>query len=370
MSEPSKQPRILMMAAGTGGHVFPAMAVAHELQKQGAVVHWLGTLRGMENDLLAKTDFVYHAIDMQGLRGNGFKRLLQTPKALLRATLAVVKIIQSNQIDMVVGFGGYVTAPGGLGAKFCKKPIIIHEQNAIAGMSNRYLAKMAKTVMQAFPNTFSQLPSDKVITVGNPVRENIVKLPTPNERMKLTDTSPLRLLVVGGSLGAQALNNSIAPTLKKLESMPTASAWQVFHQCGKNNLEDTQAVYAKADLQKTKYDISPFIDNMAAAYAWADVIVCRAGALTVTEVANVGLPAVFVPLPSAVDDHQTANAKSLSEHGAGFLLPQKELNADNLANILAKLDRKQILEIANKAYSFANPQATEQCAKIILDNLY
>ncbi len=154
MSESSKQPRILMMAAGTGGHVFPAMAVAHELQKQGAVVHWLGTLRGMENDLLAKTDFVYHAIDMQGLRGNGFKRLLQTPKALLRATLAVVKIIQSNQIDMVVGFGGYVTAPGGLGAKFCKKPIIIHEQNAIAGMSNRYLAKWQKRSCKPFQTHF------------------------------------------------------------------------------------------------------------------------------------------------------------------------------------------------------------------------
>lgn len=364
---PQKKPTILMMAAGTGGHVFPAMAVAHELQQQGATVHWLGTVKGMENDLLANTDFIYHAIDMQGLRGNGIKRLLQAPNALLKATLACVKIIKSNQIDMVVGFGGYVTAPGGLGAKICKKPIVIHEQNAIAGMSNRYLAKMAKTVMQAFANTFTDLPIQKVITVGNPVREAIVKLPEPNQRINPADTSQLKLLIVGGSLGSQALNNNIAPTLSKLEKL--GKSWQVRHQCGKNNLEDTQAVYDKVELQTTPYQISPFISDMAEAYAWADVIVCRAGALTVTEVTNVGLPAVFVPLPSAVDDHQTANAKSLSEQGAGFLLPQSQLNADSLSAILADLDRTKILQIANKARQFANPQSTEQCAKIILDSL-
>lgn len=234
-------------------------------------------------------------------------------------------------------------------------------------MSNRYLAKMAKTVMQAFANTFTDLPIQKVITVGNPVREAIVKLPEPNHRINLADTSPLKLLIVGGSLGSQALNNNIAPTLSKLEKL--GKSWQVRHQCGKNNLEDTQAVYDKVELQTTPYQISPFISDMAEAYAWADVIVCRAGALTVTEVANVGLPAVFVPLPSAVDDHQTANAKSLSEQGAGFLLPQSQLNADSLAEILANLDREKVLQMANKARQFGNPQSTEQCAKIILDNL-
>lgn len=360
-------PRILIMAAGTGGHVFPAMAVAHELQKQGAVVHWLGTVVGMENDLLADSDFVYHAINMQGLRGNGMARLLKTPTTLLKATLAVIKIIQSNKIDVVVGFGGYVTAPGGLAARFCKKPIIIHEQNAIAGMSNRYLAKMAKKVLQAFPNTFTALPEAKVITVGNPVRDAITNVPPPELRINPDDNRPLKLLVIGGSLGSQALNNNIAPTLKKLEMMATTPRWQVRHQCGKNNLADTQAAYEQAELHNTPYEISPFVKDMAEAYAWADVIVCRAGALTVTEVATVGLPAVFVPLPHAVDDHQTANAKILSEQGAAFLLPQQDLNADSLSEILSNLDRKKILIMAEKARHFAHPTATQQVASLILE---
>ncbi|MFW2177552.1 MULTISPECIES: undecaprenyldiphospho-muramoylpentapeptide beta-N-acetylglucosaminyltransferase [unclassified Moraxella] len=364
-----QSPNVLIMAAGTGGHVFPAMAVAHELERQGAVVHWLGTLTGMENDLLADTDFMYHAINMQGLRGNGIKRLLQMPSTLLKATLACIKIIQTNQIDIIVGFGGYVTAPGGLAAKFCKKPIVLHEQNAIAGMSNRYLAKLASKVMQAFPDTFTDLPKDKVITVGNPVREAIVNVAPPNQRFNPNDDSPLKLLIIGGSLGAQALNNNIAPTLKVLEQKPNAKPWQVRHQCGKNNLADTQAVYDQADLQRTPYEILPFVSDMAQAYAWADVIVCRAGALTVTEVANVGLPAIFVPLPSAVDDHQTANARWLSDKGAGFLLPQSELTADRLATLLAGLDRQQILAMANKGRELANPTATEQASQIILAQL-
>lgn len=366
---PTSQPRVLMMAAGTGGHVFPAMAVAHELQKRGAVVHWLGTVVGMENDLLADSGFTYHAINMQGLRGNGMARLLKTPTTLLKATLACVKIIQSNKIDIVVGFGGYVTAPGGLAAKLTRKPIIIHEQNAIAGMSNRYLAKMAKKILQAFPNTFTDLPQDKVITVGNPVREAIINVPPPELRINPDDNRPLKLLVIGGSLGAQALNNTIAPTLKLLENIPNTPQWQVRHQCGKNNLDATQAIYDQTDLKHTTYEISPFVKDMAEAYAWADVIVCRAGALTVTEVATVGLPAVFVPLPHAVDDHQTANAKTLSEQGAGFLLSQNKLTPDSLATILSELNREKILTIANKARTFAKPNATQQVADLVLAQL-
>lgn len=366
---PTSQPRVLMMAAGTGGHVFPAMAVAHELQKRGAAVHWLGTVKGMENDLLADSGFTYHAINMQGLRGNGIVRLLKTPTTLLNATLACVKIIQSNKIDIVVGFGGYVTAPGGLAAKLTKKPIIIHEQNAIAGMSNRYLAKLAKKILQAFPNTFTDLPQDKVATVGNPVREAIINVPPPELRINPDDNRPLKLLVIGGSLGAQALNNTIAPTLKLLENIPNTLQWQVRHQCGKNNLDATQAIYDQTDLKHTTYEISPFVKDMAEAYAWADVIVCRAGALTVTEVATVGLPAVFVPLPHAVDDHQTANAKTLSEQGAGFLLSQNKLTPDSLATILSELNREKILTIANKARTFAKPNATQQVADLVLAQL-
>ena len=370
MSEPTMQkPRVLMMAAGTGGHVFPAIAVAQALQQSGAEVHWLGTLTGMENELLQNYAFTYHAINMQGLRGNGIKRLLKAPSILLKATLAAIKIIKTNKIDIVVGFGGYVTAPGGLAAKVCKKPIVIHEQNAIAGMSNNYLAKLANQVLQAFPNTFTELPSDKVITVGNPVRDAIVLVPPPKARIDVHDTRPLKLLVVGGSLGAQALNNNIAPTLKKLESMSSAQSWQVRHQCGKNNAADTQAVYEQAQLQTTQYEILPFVKDMAEAYGWADVIVCRAGALTVTEVATVGLPAIFVPLPHAVDDHQTANAKTLSQHQAAFLMPQKDLNADSLSAILGQLDRHKILAMAEKAREFAKPNATQLAADAILGQL-
>ncbi|MGD4317931.1 glycosyltransferase, partial [Xanthomonas citri pv. citri] len=193
----------------------------------------------------------------------------------------------------------------------------------------------------------------------------IVQVPPPKARIDVNDTSPLKLLVIGGSLGAQALNNHIAPTLKKLESMPDAKSWQVRHQCGKNKQEATQAVYSEAQLQSTQYEILPFVKDMAESYSWADVIVCRAGALTVTEVATVGLPAVFVPLPHAVDDHQTANAKTLSEHGAAFLMPQKELTAESLSAILAKLDRHQILAMAEKAREFAKPNATQLAADAI-----
>lgn len=368
-------PRILMMAAGTGGHVFPALAVAHELTKMGAEIHWLGTPNGMENELVANTPtdteagkgYPYHAINMQGLRGNGIVRLLKTPKNLMGATLSAIQIIKQHKIDAVVGFGGYVTAPGGLAAKLCKKPIIIHEQNAIAGMSNRYLAKMAKVVMQAFPNTFGA-DSDKIRTVGNPVREAIVNVPNPEQRINPADTSPLKLLIIGGSLGSKALNDVIAPTLKILETTGK-SRWQVQHQCGKNNTAPTETVYAKANLQHTPHTLLAFIRDMAAAYAWADVIVCRAGALTVTELANVGLPAVFVPLPHAVDDHQTANAKLLVNENAAFLMPQSEMTPERLAEKLSQLDRKTILTMANNAKKLANPHSTEQAAQIILSQI-
>lgn len=369
------KPRILMMAAGTGGHVFPALAVAHELTKMGAEIHWLGTPNGMENELVANTvtdtesgkGYPYHAINMQGLRGNGIVRLLKTPKNLMGSTLHAIQIIKQNKIDAVVGFGGYVTAPGGLAAKICKKPIIIHEQNAIAGMSNRYLAKMAKVVMQAFPNTFGA-DSDKIHTVGNPVREAIIQVPSPEQRINPSDTSPLKLLIVGGSLGSRPLNEVIAPTLKILENQ-NKQQWQIQHQCGKNNTAMTETVYQNADLQKTEHTVMAFIRDMAAAYAWADVIVCRAGALTVTEIANVGVPAVFVPLPHAVDDHQTANAKLLVNENAAFLMPQLEMTPESLAEKLGQLDRATLLAMAKNAKKLANPHSSEQAGQIILSQI-
>ncbi len=356
-----KKPHILMMAAGTGGHVFPALAVSEELTKRGAVIHWLGTPSGMENDLVAPTGYPFHAIDMQGLRGKGLGRMLKLPVTLLSATMAAIKVIRGNQIDVVVGFGGYVTAPGGIAARLTKTPLIIHEQNAIAGMSNRYLAKLATKVLQAFENTFAsgELAS-KIETVGNPIRNAISGVAEPSVRYDVNDSSPLKLLVVGGSLGAQVLNETLPKALALIDR-----PFEVRHQCGRNNEATTQAAYDSEALSTHQFTVQPFIDDMAAAYNWADIVVCRAGALTVTEIQNVGIAAIFVPLPSAVDDHQTANARTLTQHQAGILLPQSELTPKRLGDELNTLDRRACLEMAEKGHALANRQACQRVADII-----
>ncbi|WP_317199117.1 undecaprenyldiphospho-muramoylpentapeptide beta-N-acetylglucosaminyltransferase [uncultured Psychrobacter sp.] len=356
-----KTPHILMMAAGTGGHVFPALAVAEELTQRGAVIHWLGTPSGMENGLVKPTGYTFHAIDMQGLRGKGVGRLLKLPVTLLSATMATIRIIKSNQIDIVVGFGGYVSAPGGIAARMTGTPLIIHEQNAIAGMSNRYLSKIAIKVLQAFDNTFAGSQSDsKIVTVGNPVRQTITGVAAPSARYDISDKSALRLLIVGGSLGAQVLNENVPKALALLES-----PFEVRHQCGRNNESATVAAYKREDLSVHQYTVQPFIDDMAAAYDWADVVVCRAGALTVTEIQNVGIAAIFVPLPHAVDDHQTANAKTLTSQGAAILLPQSELTAQRLSDELAVLDRQACLNMAQKGHALANRSASAHVTDII-----
>lgn len=356
-----KTPHILMMAAGTGGHVFPALAVSEALTQRGAVIHWLGTANGMENGLVEPAGYTFHAIAMQGLRGKGVGRMLKLPVSLLSATMAVIKIIRSNKIDMVVGFGGYVTAPGGIAARMTGTPLIIHEQNAIAGMSNRYLAKISTKVLQAFENTFANSQLDrKLETVGNPVRNAITGVADPSARYDVKDKSPLRLLVVGGSLGAQVLNNTVPKALALIDR-----PFEVRHQCGRNNEAQTQTAYDGEALSQHQVTVQPFIDDMAAAYNWADVIVCRAGALTVTEIQNVGIAAIFVPLPHAVDDHQTANARTLTLHDAAILLPQTELTPKRLSAELATLDRRVCLEMAEKGHALANRSASQQVADII-----
>ena len=356
-----KTPHILMMAAGTGGHVFPALAVGEELTRRGAVIHWLGTEMGMENDLVKPVGYTFHPIAMQGLRGKGVGRLFKMPMTLLSATMAAAKIIRSNKIDIVVGFGGYVSAPGGIAARMTGTPLIIHEQNAIAGMSNRYLAKIASKVLQAFENTFGNSEgSAKLETVGNPVRNTITGVAAPATRYDINDKTPLRLLVVGGSLGAQVLNETV-PKALALVDRPFA----VRHQCGRNNETATQASYDNQDLDLHKIDVQPFISDMAGAYNWADIIVCRAGALTVTEIQNVGIAAIFVPLPHAVDDHQTANARTLTDHKAAILLSQNELTPKRLKNELLALDRVTCLEMAQKGHALANRSASAQVAEII-----
>lgn len=357
---------ILMMAAGTGGHVFPALAVADELTKRGATVHWLGTPNGMENDLVAKHGHKMHHVDMQGLRGKGLARVVKLPFMLFKAVMKAKNIIASERIDAVVGFGGYVTAPGGLAAKLSKKPLIIHEQNAIVGMSNKNLARHADKILQAFDGAFGDGFGHRLVTVGNPVRANISQIAPPNERYDDNDTSPLKVLVVGGSLGAAAINKAVVEMFGYL-NRPIS----LRHQCGKDNHQDMIVAYSRANIDTSRhiFEVMPFIDDMAAAYAWADVIVCRAGALTVTEIASVGVAPIFIPLPHAVDDHQTANAKSLTNHGGGILLPQSELTGERLAQTLNDLTRGQCLAMAQKTHGKAQADSAVKVADIVLDTI-
>ncbi len=356
-----KQPKhVMMMAAGTGGHVFPALAVAKDLQQQGIEVSWLATPAGMENRLLKNHNIPIYQIDIQGVRGNGFVRKALAPFKILKATLSAMKHMKQLKVEAVAGFGGYVAGPGGLAARILGIPVIIHEQNAVAGFTNTQLSRVAKIVCQAFPDTFPA--QDKVVTTGNPVRKEITEILNPSWRYQEREKAgqPLRILIVGGSLGAQALNERVPEALKQL-NVPL----NVYHQCGQNHAEATRARYADkpASLQ---VEVQPFIEDMAQAYSDADLVICRAGALTVTEIATAGVAAIFVPLPSAVDDHQTANAKFLANQQAAKICPQATLTPDSLKTLLEPmLDRQVLMEMAVKARRQAQPDATQHVVRLI-----
>ena len=361
----SKIKTVMIMAAGTGGHVFPALAVAEKLREQGIDVHWLATRTGMEHRLVGAKNIPLHSIDIQGLRGNGIKRLIIAPFKILSATLTAMRLMRSLKVDAVIGFGGYVAGPGGLAARLLGLPLVVHEQNAIAGFTNTQLARIAQLVLQAFPNTFPS--SVKIKTTGNPVRQDIASLPAPAQRYDARGNSPLTVLIVGGSLGAQALNERVPEALALLD-MPL----KIMHQCGQQQLESTQQRYAALNgtaLTSGQLDVQvvPFVEDMAQAYANADLMICRAGALTVTEVATAGVAAIFVPLPSAVDDHQTANAHYLADNDAAIICPQASLTAQSLHQALAPLmDRSILKDMAIKAKQQAHPHATQQVVDLLL----
>lgn len=346
---------ILIVAGGTGGHVFPGLAVAEVLQKQGKRVLWLGTEQGMENHLIPARGIEFYSIPMLGMRGKGWIRKITTFARLIKTVIQTRKIILKTQTDVVLGMGGYVTAPAGLAAWFLRKKLLIHEQNAIAGLSNRLLAIFATQILQAFPKTFKS--NAKVLTVGNPVRASIANLPEPPERL-VQHTGKLRVLVLGGSLGAKAINIVIPEVLAALQQDIT-----IKHQTGKVSYPQTLAAYQAKNLT---VELVEFIDDMAAAYAWADIVICRSGALTISELAAVGLASILVPLPSAVDDHQTANAKYLTSQGAGILLPQCELKAETVIQLLKNFaaDRNSLVSMASKARSLAMTDAAKQVADI------
>ncbi|MFQ2473641.1 undecaprenyldiphospho-muramoylpentapeptide beta-N-acetylglucosaminyltransferase [Aeromonas caviae] len=342
---------LLVMAGGTGGHVFPGLAVADRLKAQGWTIHWLGTADRMEAELVPAHGYPISFIDIQGVRGNGIKRLLAAPYRVIKSVLQARQVLKTIQPDVVLGMGGFASGPGGVAAWLSGIPLLLHEQNAAAGLTNKLLARIARRVLMAFPGAFA--PNARTAVVGNPVRPEVVALPDPQLR---SSSDPLRLLVVGGSLGARVLNEQVPPAVAA-----TGVPIEVRHQCGKGNGEAVAASYAGLGVEA---EVSEFIKDMADAYAWADLVVCRAGALTVSEVAAAGVAAIFVPLPHAVDDHQTRNALTLVDGGAAEFLPQSELTPAALASRLSWLAgrRETLLNMAQAARRVAIIDAAERVA--------
>ncbi|PUE08251.1 undecaprenyldiphospho-muramoylpentapeptide beta-N-acetylglucosaminyltransferase [Limnohabitans sp. T6-20] len=338
----------LVMAGGTGGHIFPGLAVAEALRDAGWRVHWLGAPGSMEHDLVPPRGFAFESVEFSGVRGKGIRTLALLPLRLLRAFWQSLQVVRRVQPDVVLGLGGYITFPGGMMASLCGKPVVLHEQNSVAGLANKLLAKVADRVFTAFPGVFKTGQ-----WVGNPLRRAFTEQAAPAERFA-GRTGPLRVLVVGGSLGAKALND-IVP--KALALMPAAICPVVTHQSGAKQIDALRANYEAAGVQA---ELTPFIDDTATAFAQADLVICRSGASTVTELAAVGAAAVFVPFPFAVDDHQTTNAQFLVQHGAGWLVPQAELTAETLAERLTGLTREHLLDCAQKAYEQKKTNATRE----------
>ncbi|TBU97312.1 undecaprenyldiphospho-muramoylpentapeptide beta-N-acetylglucosaminyltransferase [Stutzerimonas kirkiae] len=348
---------ILIMAGGTGGHVFPALACAEEFRARGYQVHWLGTPRGIENELVPAAGLPLHRIEITGLRGKGALSLLKAPLQLLRSLLQARRVIRDVRPVCVLGLGGYVTGPGGLAARLAGVPLVIHEQNAVAGTANRALSSFAQRVCEAFPDTF--VASDKRRTTGNPVRRELFQ-GTPRAAL---EGRRAQLLVLGGSLGAEPLNKLLPQALAQVapELRP-----EVFHQAGKQHAEITRERYAAVQVAA---EVEPFINDMAKAYAWADLVICRAGALTVSELAAAGLPSLLVPLPHAIDDHQTRNAEYLAKEGAAILLPQAKTDASRLAAQLTEvmMQPERLEAMGASARRLARPDATAKVVDICLE---
>ncbi|ARO86435.1 undecaprenyldiphospho-muramoylpentapeptide beta-N-acetylglucosaminyltransferase [Nitrosospira lacus] len=347
-------PTILIMAGGTGGHVFPGLAVADYMKTAGWRVVWLGTERGMEITLAPQRGYEMETIRFSGLRGKNIATWLTLPLRLLRACWQSARVIGRVRPDVVLGMGGYPAFPGGLMAFLLNKPLLIHEQNSIPGLANRILAKLADRVLLGFPGVMRG--DGKVIFSGNPVRSEISQLESPDKRYAMR-SGKLRLLVIGGSLGAQALNTIVPQALKRV---PEELRPLVTHQAGTRHLDILRKNYADAGVEG---DLVTFIENMAARYADSDVVVCRAGALTIAELTASGVASILVPFPYAVDDHQTTNAKFLSDRKAAVLLPQSELTPQGLAELLMGLTRETLLEMAMNARQLAKPDATRLVAE-------
>lgn len=345
---------ILIMAGGTGGHVFPALAVAHELRARGVPVVWLGTQLGIEARLVPEAGFPIEWLNIGGLRGKGLLAIVLAPIRLLVACAQALRVLQRRKPCAVLGMGGFAAGPGGLMAWLLRKPLLIHEQNAVPGLTNRLLAKLADRVMEAFPETLGK----KAVYLGNPVRKEITELSAPELRL-VEHKGPLRLLVIGGSLGAVRLNEVVPEAIAKMniEARPV-----IRHQTGVANLETARAHYNEYDVAA---QVEAFIDDMSAAYGWADLVICRSGAMTVFELAAAGVASILVPYPHAVDDHQTSNAGYLEKVGAAIIRQQHDLSSEWLSQTIMQLtqQRDRLLNMARAARTQARPGAAHEVAE-------
>lgn len=344
---------VLIMAGGTGGHVFPALAVADELRSRGVPIVWLGTQNGIEARVVRQAGYQIEWLSITGLRGKNTATLLLAPFRLIMACAQAFRVLWQRKPSVVLGMGGFTAGPGGLMAWLMRRPLLIHEQNAVAGLTNRILAHLASEVLEAFPRTFKR----KTTTVGNPVRREINQLSDPQQRLG-SHTGALRILVIGGSLGAVRLNEVVPEAVAGIDS---GARPEILHQTGRANLDTTRAAYQRYGVEAR---IEAFIDDMADAYGWADLVVCRAGAMTVFELAAAGVGSILVPYPHAVDDHQTANAEYLAGRGAALVRQQDELSAEWLADTISRLTRQRdtLVNMAMAARNLAKPEAANEVA--------
>lgn len=342
----------MVMAGGTGGHVFPGLAVAKQLQSQGWDIRWLGTADRMEADLVPKHGIDIDFIKVKGLRGQGIARLIKAPFQIINAIMQAKAHMKRWQPDAVLGMGGYVSGPGGIAAWLLGIPVVLHEQNAVAGLTNQWLSKVAKKVFQAFPGAFPTAP-----VVGNPVREDVVAISPPEQRMAERD-GRIRILVMGGSQGARILNQTLPQVMAKL-----GEGYEIRHQAGKNSDQEVRDTYQQHQVDHAQ--VVEFIDDVAAAYEWADLLVCRSGALTVSEVSAAGVGAIFIPFMHK-DRQQALNADHLVECGAAKMIEQPELTVDKLTTEIQSMDRSALLSMANKAKQAAKLDADKVVAEAII----
>lgn len=364
----NKMPTLLVMAGGTGGHIFPGLAVAQKLKSEGWTIHWLGTADRMEADIVPAHGFEISFITISGLRNKNIMAWLKLPFKLINSLLQALSVIRKIKPDVVLGMGGYASAPGGLAAWLMKKPLVVHEQNAAAGLTNRLLARIATKVCCAFPNAFNSSVSAQV--VGNPLRASIGERTVENDNGEKVAKTSHNILVIGGSLGAQVLNEIVPKSFAQLVKITRESdntlPFSLWHQTGKDKQKAVIDAYSQQHLAEDQVRVTEFIDDIASAYQWADVVICRAGALTVSELAMAAKPAIFVPLPHAVDDHQTKNAQYLVSRGAAVLIKQNDLTSDLLAKQLSELfsEPKILKQMAQSAFAAADAEATNKVADI------